>query len=61
MIEGNQTERISVINLVDLAGSEKQKQTQATKEWLKEGCAINLSLTTLGRVINILADKSSGL
>lgn len=61
MIDGNQTERISVINLVDLAGSEKQKQTQASKERLKEGCAINLSLTTLGRVINILADKSSGL
>ena len=60
IIDGNTTERFSVINLVDLAGSEKQKQTKATKERLKEGCAINLSLSTLGNVINTLADKAMG-
>ena len=60
MIDGQKTMRLSVINLVDLAGSEKQKQTQATKDRLKEGCMINLSLTMLGRVINMLADKASG-
>jgi kinesin family member 3B len=49
-----------VINLVDLAGSERAKKTNAAKERLKEGCAINLSLSTLGNVINILADKSMG-
>lgn len=60
VIDGQTTQRYSVINLVDLAGSEKQKQTKATKDRLKEGVAINLSLTTLGRVINTLAEKSGG-
>ena len=60
MIEGTTTDRFSVINLVDLAGSERQKKTKATKERLKEGCAINLSLSTLGQVINTLADKATG-
>ena len=54
------TEKFSVINLVDLAGSEKAEQTGATGDRLKEGCAINKSLTTLGQVIKVLADKSSG-
>lgn len=42
------TEKFSVINLVDLAGSEKAGQTGATGDRLKEGCAINKSLTVLG-------------
>ena len=54
------TEKFSVINLVDLAGSEKAEQTGATGDRLKEGCAINKSLTTLGQVIKVLADKSNG-
>ena len=54
------TEKLSVINLVDLAGSEKSSQTGATGDRLKEGCAINKSLTTLGIVIKVLADKSNG-
>lgn len=54
------TEKFSVINLVDLAGSEKSSQTGATGDRLKEGCAINKSLTTLGIVIKVLAEKSSG-
>lgn len=60
IIDGNTTERFSNINLVDLAGSERQKKTKATKERLKEGCMINLSLTVLGQVINVLAEKSTG-
>jgi len=50
----------SVINLVDLAGSEKAGQTGATGDRLKEGCAINKSLTVLGNCINILAEHASG-
>jgi len=46
--------------LVDLAGSEKAGQTGAEGQRLKEGCAINLSLTVLGNCISVLADKSSG-
>ena len=50
----------SVINLVDLAGSERADQTGATGDRLKEGAAINLSLTSLGNVISALADQSAG-
>ena len=45
---GRKLEKFSVINLVDLAGSEKAGQTGATGDRLKEGCAINKSLTVLG-------------
>lgn len=50
--------KISTINLVDLAGSEKANQTGAQGGRLKEGIAINSSLTALGMVIEKLADKS---
>ena len=50
----------SSINLVDLAGSERADATGATGQRLKEGAAINLSLTSLGNVISALADNSSG-
>ena len=60
IIDGNTTERFSNINLVDLAGSERAKSTKATKDRLKEGSKINLSLSCLGRVINALADRSCG-
>lgn len=56
---GNKTFRYGKLNLVDLAGSEKQKKTKATNEALKEGININLSLTTLGNVINQLVKKSA--
>ncbi|OQR86076.1 kinesin, partial [Thraustotheca clavata] len=46
------------INLVDLAGSERAAKTGATGDRLKEGAAINKSLSALGNVINMLADKS---
>ena len=58
--EGRITEKVSNINLVDLAGSEKAGQTGATGDRLKEGCAINQSLTVLGQCISILADKACG-
>mmetsp|Transcript_35895 Transcript_35895/g.85849 ORF Transcript_35895/g.85849 Transcript_35895/m.85849 type:complete len:722 (-) Transcript_35895:80-2245(-) len=52
--------KVSLINLVDLAGSEKAGQTGASGDRLKEGCAINKSLSALGNVIEKLAQKSSG-
>jgi len=58
--KGQKTEKFSVINLVDLAGSEKAGQTGATGDRLKEGCAINKSLTVLGQCISTLADKANG-
>lgn len=57
---GRKSEKLSVINLVDLAGSEKAGQTGATGDRLKEGCAINQSLTVLGQCISVLADKALG-
>lgn len=50
----------SNINLVDLAGSERARTTGADAERLKEGSNINKSLSFLGKVITILADKASG-
>ena len=58
--EGRKKEKLSVINLVDLAGSEKSKATGAEGQRLKEGCAINKSLTVLGNCISVLADKAIG-
>jgi len=54
------SEVTSKINLVDLAGSERANSTGATGDRLKEGCAINQSLSALGNVISALADKSMG-
>lgn len=44
----------SNINLVDLAGSERQRSSGSEADRLKEGTAINLSLTTLGNVIRLV-------
>ncbi|KAJ9461737.1 Kinesin-like protein FLA10 [Diplonema papillatum] len=44
----------SKLNLVDLAGSERQSKTRASGDTLKEGCNINLSLSTLGTVIDTI-------
>jgi hypothetical protein len=52
-----QSIKLSMINLVDLAGSEKSKKAETTGERLKEGSAINKSLTCLGNVIEKLAIK----
>ena len=48
-----------MINLVDLAGSEKLNKTGATGDRMKEGCSINKSLSTLSKVISVLADNQS--
>jgi kinesin family member 5 len=45
--------------LVDLAGSEKIAKTGAAGQTLKEAQNINLSLTTLGKVIVALTDKKA--
>ncbi|CAG5853834.1 unnamed protein product [Menidia menidia] len=50
----------SNIYLVDLAGSERQRSSGSEADRLKEGTAINLSLTTLGNVISALADMAVG-
>eukprot|EP00003_Mantamonas_plastica_P027216 TRINITY_DN5785_c0_g1_i1.p1 TRINITY_DN5785_c0_g1~~TRINITY_DN5785_c0_g1_i1.p1 ORF type:complete len:649 (+),score=311.18 TRINITY_DN5785_c0_g1_i1:918-2864(+) len=47
------------INLVDLAGSERAESTGATGDTLKQGAAINKSLSALGRVIRVLAKGDS--
>ncbi|KAK3784099.1 hypothetical protein RRG08_066087, partial [Elysia crispata] len=57
---GEDTTKSAVINLVDLAGSERADSTGATGDRLKEGAAINQSLSCLGNCIAALADKSSG-
>ncbi|GAX80379.1 hypothetical protein CEUSTIGMA_g7818.t1 [Chlamydomonas eustigma] len=50
--------RVSVgkLNLVDLAGSERTKKTGAEGDRLKEGIAINKSLSALGNVMSILSE-----
>ena len=46
--KGEETAKSSVVNLVDLAGSERADSTGATGNRLKEGAAINQSLSNLG-------------
>uniref|UniRef100_A0A7S1KUC4 Kinesin motor domain-containing protein n=1 Tax=Percolomonas cosmopolitus TaxID=63605 RepID=A0A7S1KUC4_9EUKA len=46
--------RVSILNLVDLAGSENSKLAGTSGETLKEGAAINKSLSALGQVIDEL-------
>lgn len=57
---GLRSEMTSRMNLVDLAGSERAESTGATGDRLKEGCAINASLSALGNVISALADQAMG-
>jgi uncharacterized protein YaaQ len=47
------------LNLVDLAGSERANSTGATGDRLKEGAAINQSLSNLGLVISALAEQAN--
>ena len=53
---GKHTVKSAKMNLVDLAGSERQAKSGAAGDRLKEGAMINLSLTTLGKVITALAE-----
>uniref|UniRef100_A0A4W3JS77 Kinesin motor domain-containing protein n=1 Tax=Callorhinchus milii TaxID=7868 RepID=A0A4W3JS77_CALMI len=50
----------SDISLVDLAGSERQKSSGSEGDHLREGAAINRSLSTLGNVISALAEIAVG-
>lgn len=52
------TSRISIINLVDLAGSERISMSGVVGAAMKEATSINLSLSTLRRVIDILIENS---
>lgn len=52
-----ENERSALFCLVDLAGSERVSKTGATGATLKQGAMINLSLTSLGTVINTIVDN----
>jgi hypothetical protein len=53
------TQRLAVLNLVDLAGSERIKRSGVTGQSLAEAKTINLSLSTLRRVIDVLIENES--
>eukprot|EP00327_Prymnesium_parvum_P006600 CAMPEP_0182806980 /NCGR_PEP_ID=MMETSP0006_2-20121128/5888_1 /TAXON_ID=97485 /ORGANISM="Prymnesium parvum, Strain Texoma1" /LENGTH=1608 /DNA_ID=CAMNT_0024932631 /DNA_START=18 /DNA_END=4844 /DNA_ORIENTATION=- len=57
--EGRTKEICSDMNLIDLAGSERAESTGATGDRLKEGAAINKSLSALGNVISALAEQAN--
>ncbi|CAK0905732.1 unnamed protein product [Prorocentrum cordatum] len=54
--DGSKKNLRSKVNFVDLAGSERQKKTGAQGDRLKEGVAINQSLSNLAVVISKLAE-----
>lgn len=58
LTEPDQPSKVSQTHLVDLAGSERAGRTKATGDRLKEGAAINQSLSTLARVISELAKSA---
>lgn len=57
-VNGKLTTRVGKLNLVDLAGSERQSKTGVSGVEREQAININLSLTTLGLVIqNLVASK----
>ncbi|CBZ27061.1 putative kinesin [Leishmania mexicana MHOM/GT/2001/U1103] len=52
--------RTCKVNMVDLAGSERVSQSGVSGDRLEEAKNINLSLSTLGRVIQQLSEKQAG-
>ncbi|TPP46982.1 Kinesin motor domain family protein [Leishmania donovani] len=52
--------RMCKVNMVDLAGSERVSQSGVSGDRLEEAKNINLSLSTLGRVIQQLSEKQAG-
>ncbi len=57
---GHHGGRVAKVNLIDLAGSEKRAATMGTENETsraREGAKINLSLLTLGKIINMLAKR----
>ncbi|KAJ3257607.1 hypothetical protein HK103_004379 [Boothiomyces macroporosus] len=56
---GNINKKRSKIHLIDLAGSERVESTGATGTRLKEGSSINMSLSSLGNVINALSSGNT--
>lgn len=52
--ENKKVIKVGRLNLVDLAGSERQRKTNSSGQRQKESIKINLSLSTLGNVINSL-------
>ena len=55
------TKKIALLNLIDLAGSERIKQSGVQGQNLTEAKNINLSLTTLRRVIDTMLENQSRL
>jgi hypothetical protein len=56
---GSVTRKRSKIHLIDLAGSERADSTGASGARLREGSAINQSLSALGNVISALSDAKT--
>jgi len=59
MQDGIKLVKTARFNLVDLAGSERQGKSRTSDIRLKEGVAINKSLSTLGQVINSLSRSNN--